>query len=377
MTELVELSAEIHWLTTNEALADACQGWLCCGHLVVDTEFVRRKTFYPIPALIQCFDGHTVYMIDPLPITDWQPLADVLVAPGVLKVFHACSEDLEVFARLCDIIATPVFDTQIASALMGKRPSMGYNTLVQEICDIDLPKDETNSDWLQRPLTTRQIDYAAHDVYYLHQAFHELLAATTAKGRAEWVLEDSAAFGSNLSSLIAPEDYYLKLKGAWKLNQRQLAIARALCAWREDKVRIMDKPRSWVVKDQALLAMAKIQPRFVEELGKIDGLPEGVIRKNGKELLDLIARWQEAPASDLPALLEPPLNTSHKQVMASFKDKAQQCADEMGLAVEVLLSKKDMTRIIQDRLKGETGELTLAEWRKPLIEPIVEQVFAQ
>lgn len=376
MSTLVDLSADIHWITNNQALADACEGWLCCDDLVIDTEFVRRRTFYPIPALIQCYDGHTVYMVDPLLIDDWQAFADVLTAPDVLKVFHACSEDLEVFARLCDVIPSPVFDTQVAAALLGSRSSMGYNALVEEYCGLSLPKDETNSDWLQRPLTTEQVNYAAHDVYYLHEAFVKLHEKAVAQERLDWVLQDSAAYGNNLSSLIEPEQYYLKLKGAWKLDRQGLALARALCAWRELKVRAMDKPRSWVVKDQALFAMARTRPNYIGALSEIDGIPEGVLRKSGKELLALIEETLELPEQDLPDNLDPPLPSSMKEMVKHFKRLVQASAEDLGVSPDVLLSSKEVTRILQASLKSEGDfPLGVSGWRQPIIEPLAKQVL--
>ncbi len=376
MTTLPDLNIPIRWVRSDSQLQSACDGWLQCEHLIIDTEFVRRRTFYPIPALLQFYDGDVIFIVDPLEISQWQPLATVMSATTVLKIFHACSEDLEVFWRLLGLIPAPLFDTQIAAGLCGLRPSMGYNKLVMALCEIDLPKDETNSDWLARPLSDNQLQYAAYDVYYLHKIYQQLAEKAATMGRLDWVQQDSAAMGSALPTLIEPEQYYRRLKGAQRLSQRELAVARELCGWREQMARNSDLPRSWVLKDSAVLSMARIQPRDIADLARIKDLQASTARKQGAQFLQLVARAVQVPQDKLPQPLPESVQTADKASLAQVQDVVKSCAEQLELAPELLMNRKQMAeatlRLLaaqEDIMPGDIGP-----WRRQVLELKLQEI---
>ena len=172
----------------NALLTDNCHHSL----VAVDTEFRRRDTFFPQVALVQLCWGETAYLVDPLQLEDLDALKRFLVAPEQTKLIHSASEDLEVFSHWLGILPAPLFDTQRAAALVGLGSGLSYRALVAEFFDIDLPKDETQSDWLQRPLTPAQAEYAAQDVSYLHPMGVQLRERAAALNRLDWVLEEGA-----------------------------------------------------------------------------------------------------------------------------------------------------------------------------------------
>lgn len=155
------------WIEQDTELAELCQRWRQQAAIAVDTEFMRTSTFYPIAGLIQIGDGKGCYLIDPLAIQDFTPLRDLLLDESVTKVLHSCSEDLVVFQRLLGIVPAPLFDTQIAAAFAGYGFSLGYAGLVKAVLNTEIPKEETRSDWLQRPLSVAQLKYAALDVAHM------------------------------------------------------------------------------------------------------------------------------------------------------------------------------------------------------------------
>ena len=368
MSTLPDLNIPIRWVRSDSQLQSACDDWLQCENLVIDTEFLRRRTFYPIPALLQLYDGDVIYIVDPLAIRQWQPLAEVMRATGVLKIFHACSEDLEVFWRLLGLIPTPLFDTQIAAGLCGLRPSMGYNKLVMALCDIDLPKDETNSDWLARPLSEKQLQYAAYDVYYLYKIYQQLAQKAASMGRLDWVQQDSAAMGS-LSTLIEPAQYYRRLKGAQRLSQRELAVARELCGWREQIARNSDLPRSWVLKDTAVLSMARIQPRDSADLARVKDLQSSTVRKQGTQLLQLVARGLELPQDKLPHPLPELVQTVDKASLSQVQDVVKSCAEQLELAPELLMNRKQMAEVTLRLLAAQDDIMpgNIGSWRRQVL----------
>ena len=191
------MAIDIHWIRDNDSLGQFCAQWQQLPFVALDTEFMRVDTFYPIAGLLQIGDGERAFLIDPLTIDNWQPLAQLLENPAVVKVLHACSEDLEVLLRLTGSLPAPLFDTQLAAAYLNLGFSMGYSRLVSEVLGIDLPKGETRSDWLQRPLSETQISYAAEDAVHLAELFVRLRPKLS-DDKYAWVLEDGAELVANL-----------------------------------------------------------------------------------------------------------------------------------------------------------------------------------
>ena len=153
--------AEAEWVASNSRLAELCLDWRQSERVAVDTEFQRTDTFYPIPGLIQIGCNQKAYLIDPQAITDFSPFVDLLNDTAVLKLVHAASEDLELFAHCYGATPRPLFDTQTACAFLGLGLSVGYQRLLNTLFELDVDKHETRSDWLQRPLTQSQQRYAA------------------------------------------------------------------------------------------------------------------------------------------------------------------------------------------------------------------------
>lgn len=209
------VAIEIHWIRDDQSLAEHCRDWHQLPFVAVDTEFMRVDTFYPKAGLIQIGDGQRAFLIDPLLIGNWQPLADLLEDSGVVKVLHACSEDLEVLLRLTGKLPQPLFDTQLAAGYLNLGFSMGYSRLVQEVLGIELPKGETRSDWLQRPPET-QVSYAAEDAVHLAELF-TALRPRLSDDKYAWVLEDGAELVAALRREVEPESLYRDVKLAWKL----------------------------------------------------------------------------------------------------------------------------------------------------------------
>jgi ribonuclease D len=206
-----------------------------------------------------------------LSITQWQPLTQLLENPAVIKVLHACSEDLEVLLRLTGSLPAPLFDTQLAAAYLNLGFSMGYSRLVQEVLGIELPKGETRSDWLQRPLSDTQVSYAAEDAVHLAEVF-EKLRPQLSEDKYAWVLEDGAELGAQLRREVNPDELYRDAKLAWKLSRAQLAVLRELCAWREREARARNLPRNRIVREQSLWPLAKLQPDNLQTLAKIEDM---------------------------------------------------------------------------------------------------------
>lgn len=340
--------------------------------LAVDTEFMRTDTFYPILGLIQIYDGQQCWLIDPVALESLDELAAIFNSPVIIKVFHSCSEDLEVLQHVMGSLPQPLFDTQIAAALTGFGFSRGYAALVDDMLGHHVPKGETRSDWLQRPLNEAQLGYAASDVYFLLPVYHLLVAALEKLGRTVWMDEEMATLVSRSIQTDETADYYRKVKGAWKLEAKALQVLQTLCQWREVEARQRNRPRNRLIADRILLDIAIAQPTSKQSLANIEGVFPGFLRRYGDELLSLVDRAQSDHVAN-PRLLPPldaPLPKAARDLAKELKAVASECAESHNLSVEMLVRKRDIEELVRSAVDTGKPSLSVAlreGWRYELI----------
>ena len=326
----------------------------------IDSEFKRTNTFYPIPALYQVASGNEVFLLDPLFIEDLSALVEFLEDEKKLKVLHACQEDLELFASHMSATPQNVFDTQFADAFLSDSYSLSYANLAEEILRVGVKKNETRSDWLQRPLTAAQIEYAVDDVIHLVELFRRLELQLQQQNRISWFREDISKRASHRE--IEPAEYYKNIKRAWQLDGSSLAILKELGAWREIKARKDNLPRRRVVWDEHLIEFAKTGVLTMQSVRSL--LPPEVSNQYGVEIL---ARHKEGRTGNPPENVDRPLSTAQKRLVKEMKDIAQRLAQERGFSFELLGRKRDLEECV--RFFGKFGRLSdfYAGWRSELI----------
>ncbi|MCQ4348432.1 ribonuclease D [Pseudomonas stutzeri] len=359
---------DIRWIQDDATLAARCREWRMRPFVTLDTEFMRVDTFYPIAALVQVGDGETAWLIDPLRIADWQPFAALLEEPSVVKVLHSCSEDLEVFQRLTGSLPQPLFDTQLAAGYLNIGFSMGYSRLVRELLDLELPKDETRSDWLQRPLSDMQVRYAAEDVQHLWELYRELEARLSEEKRA-WLLEDGAELVAAQREVQDPTEAWREVKLAWRLNGQQLAVLRALCAWREEQARLRDQPRNRILRERSLWPLARTQPRDAVALARIEDMHPRTVRQDGETLLRLIAEAAALPPEQWPGQLPEPLPLEVSPLLKKLRAVGQREAERLQIVPELMLRKKVLEALLKTGYPSGPYFLpdSLRGWRRALM----------
>ena len=362
------MAIDIHWITDNASLAQHCASWRSLPFVAVDTEFMRVDTFYPIAGLLQVSEGERAYLIDPLLISDWAPFADLLQDPAVVKVLHACSEDLEVFLRLTGSLPSPLFDTQLAAGYLNLGFSMGYSRLVQAVLNIELPKGETRSDWLQRPLSATQVSYAAEDVLHLAEVYL-LLQAQLSADKYRWVLEDGAELVANLGRELDPELAYREAKLAWKLSPQQLAVLKVLCAWREREARARNQPRNRIIREHSLWPLARTQPDNLVALARIEDMHPKTVRQDGELILQMIKQAATSPAADWPAALPEPLPLEASSLLKKLRAIGQREGERLNIAPELMLRKKTLEALLKSGYPKGPYQLpdSLRGWRRELM----------
>ncbi|MGQ7818266.1 ribonuclease D [Metapseudomonas furukawaii] len=362
------MAIDIIWIRDAAALARHCTEWRRLPFVALDTEFMRVDTFYPKAGLVQVGDGERAFVIDPLLIGDWTPFAELLEDRAVLKVLHACSEDLEVFQRLTGALPQPLLDTQLAAGYLGIGYSMGYSRLVQAVLGIELPKDETRSDWLQRPLTEMQVRYAAEDVQHLAELYVALESRLTEPKRA-WVLEDGAEMVANLRREVLPDELYREAKLGWKLTRNQLAVLRVLYAWRETEARLRDQPRNRILREHSLWPLARFQPDNLVSLARIDDMHPRTVRQDGNTLLNLIREAAATPPESWPEALPDPLPPEAAPLLKQLRAIGQAEAERLGMAPELMLRKKHLEALLKSGFPNGPYSLPdgLRGWRRELM----------
>jgi len=353
-------------ITTNDALAACCEAASAFPAIALDTEFVRTRTYYPQLGLIQMYDGERVVLIDPLTITDWTPFRDLLSNTQVTKYLHAGSEDLEVFLNAFGLQPQPMIDTQILAAFCGRPLSWGFAAMVEEFTGLTIDKSESRTDWLARPLTERQCDYAAADVWYLLPIAGKLMAETEQAGWLDAALDECRMVMQRRQETLQPQDAWREIGNAWQLRTRQLACLQLLADWRLRKARERDLAVNFVVREEHLWAVARYMPTSMGELDSI-GLSGSEIRFHGKTLLALVAQAQALPEEALP---EPLLNLmdmpGYRKAFKAVKALVQTVSETNKVSVELLASRRQINQLLNWhwKLKPQTTQPELISgWR--------------
>ena len=372
-----EKDVPIVWVESDDELAAWCAHFASLPVIAVDTEFIRRTTFYPITGLIQISDGESAVLIDPLSITNWTDLKALMTNNDVVKVFHACSEDLEVFDRLLGVVPTPFYDTQVGEAYVSGQWSLSYVKLILAYKNIEIAKDETRSDWLKRPLTEAQKRYAALDVVYLIDVYNNQINTLNEKNMLAWVLEDTQAITHQYRLNSDPEQNWSNVKSAWRLNQKSLTLLRALFIWRDKTARNEDVPKGQVIKDRTLWAIAKFFPDTHNALSRTEEMTGRQHRLYGEHILKSVAMVNELSQDEYQHALDMPLPSQAGELSKSIKAFVLEKAKGLGIAPEAALKKKQLDPIVRHLFLKEALILTpptMTGWRKDeIIDPILQR----
>lgn len=355
-------------ITTTAQLQQVCEQARSASTVELDTEFVRTRTYYAQLGLIQLFDGTQVSLIDPLAIEDMSALKALLQDEQVLKFLHAGSEDLDVFQHAFGVMPTPFIDTQIVAAFLGHPLSCGFANMVETYSGIALDKSESRTDWLARPLSEKQLAYAAADVWYLLPLARRLMDDISSSGWLAAAQDECALMARRRAEVVSPREAWRDIGNAWQLRTRQLGCLRLLAAWRLEEARRRDLAVNFVVREEHLWQVARYMPGSLGELDSL-GLSGSEIRFHGKMLITLVEQAQELPESALP---EPLINLidipGYRSIFKSIKQVVQETAAENKLGPELIASRRQINQLLNWHwgLKAAYPEL-LSGWRGELL----------
>ncbi|WP_082878526.1 MULTISPECIES: ribonuclease D [unclassified Oleiphilus] len=363
------------WVDSDTKLNECVESWLQEPYIILDTEFERSTTFYAKPGLIQIAASGLTYLIDPLSLTSLKPLAAVLESDEVVIVLHSMSEDIDLLSYACDCHISNVFDTQIANAFLGNGSSVGYQRLVEAELDIALDKGETRSDWLKRPLSSKQLQYAAADVYYLETIYKNLLERLIKSPWQSAVEEDCARQVESIESAVAdPQNAYLKLRGAWDLPLTKQALLQKLVCWRDEMAVGKNLPKSWVFGDASLIEMARTRPTAQNSLFSLPKVKPKSVKRFGLDAIALISNEQEVVPEGFTPIAKP-IKGKELEFYKKIKSLVAKQAATANIDPALIAGRKQMEAWVIHYWRDQNPDLPdlINGWRSDLIgQPLTE-----
>ena len=363
----------IEYIDKPEQLSDLCHRISQVSWIALDTEFLREKTYYPIFCLLQIATPNWVVCVDPIALKDLSSLFKAINNPEITKVLHSCRQDLEIFYQITDEVTFPIFDTQIAAPLLGLQENPGYAMLVSSFLNINLPKTHTRTDWTIRPLSQDQIQYAADDVIYLCKIYTIMLEKLAQLNRLDWLDNDFESLKDTSLYRVVPENAWLKIKGKNRLTGKQLAIVQQLTQWREKTAQIENRPKNWLIRDDLLLELAKLQPENINALAKIHNMGDRTVNRYGKIICQLITQAKLNPPKVLVDKNKPVKKTqSQEAILDLLTAFVRLRADENAMNPTILASRKELEKL----LFNDDNNAILSGWRYSMVGKELENLLA-
>ena len=350
-------------ITETSKLIDACERFSRDSFLAIDTEFMRERTYYPQLCLIQIAGKDEAVTVDALATEiNLDPILDLMANHKIMKVFHACRQDMEIFFNLNRRIPFPVFDTQIGAMVCGYGESVGYDKLVRQITGVQIDKSSRFTDWSHRPLSKQQLNYALSDVTHLRTVYESLLNQLEKNGRINWLNEE-------FQNVLNPKTYDIPLDQIWKRlkikngRPKFLILVRELCAFREKEAQNRNIPRNRVIRDDVLLDIAARSPSSSVDLAKVRSLSTQFAEgRLGKSILRVVAEASNIPESDAPQLEN--LNKTKPQkpaLIELLKVLLKHKSEDNNVAQKLIASTADLEAIAEN---DNANVLALNGWRK-------------
>lgn len=338
----------------------------------LDTEFIKVDTFWPKLGVFQINIDRQVFLLDGTTL-DLSVFWD-RIFQAQQNIFHACSEDIDLIYHYSQKKSlSNVFDTQVAMSFLGHGLQLSYQNALKQQLDIDIDKDQTRSDWLARPLSPQQMQYAANDVCYIVQLAEKIQQQLQQKGLYHFVLEDCQHLCQEIAQETAKEKLFSEV-GNYRHSSKQLMQLQQLCVWREEMVKALNQPKSFVLKNSTLNDLVEKNPKNTLELSKCRDIRASVVREHGKIILDLL-RFLPDPAH-WPLRMSRPIKHSSKGITQVVDQLIEQVSETKQVPKEVLMRKKWLNLLYQHVVfHGDEQELPayLLGWRYDLMtRPLIE-----
>lgn len=351
------------WIDQREALA----AWLADlpveAAVGLDTEFMRRNTFYPQLALLQLGWNGRYALVDPLAFDIGDTLQPLLHNDSATTVMHSASEDLETLAPLLPGGPGVLFDTQIAAAFVGLGLGISYRALVAELVGAELDKGETRSDWMQRPLTDSQRSYATLDVVYLKPVHEQLSERLAQRDRSAWHAEDCERLKRRASQREGDTQPQRGFRGAAEWPREQQALLRRILLWRDRSARTLDRPRPWLIEDALALDLAQHPAKNLADLDQRSRGQRALRSPQRAELFELLAPAISPEEIEATAGIPAYPQGEAKKALAGMKELVDRRAGELDLPPGLLCPRK----VLEEYVVTAEWPDFLEGWRRDVL----------
>lgn len=366
-----------HFIQKQDDFVHVLQQMDQCSIYGLDTEFIKVDTLWPKLGVFQINVNRQIYLLDGVALdlnAFWQ-----LIYQAKQNIFHACGEDIDLIYHYAPEhgILNNVFDTQVALSFLGHGLQVSYQNALKLILNIEIEKDQTRSNWLARPLSREQLDYAANDVIYLVQLAEQLKEQLKQRQLYDYVLEDCQSLTNEIAQEIPLHLLYTDI-GNYRHTRKQLMQLQQLSVWREHVIKARNQPRSFVLKNSTMIDLVEKNPKNNFQLAQVKDIRPNIVREHGKTILDLIKFLPSE--QDWPLRLARPIKQCSEHVTVKVQQLIQSVVDTTGIPKEVLLRKKWMNALYHHVVfKNDEQDLPryLLGWRyeiltKPLIQILRE-----
>ncbi len=355
---------QIEVINSSDRLQAFCTHVAKQEWLALDTEFMRETTYYPNLCLIQIATDERIACIDTIAIDDLSAFKRLVYSSAITKVFHAASQDLEIFFNLYADLPTPIFDTQIAASALGYGEQISYARLVKAICGVTLDKSLSRTSWNRRPLSNKEIQYAVNDVKYLAEMYHYLKNELEQHGRSHWVADEYQRISNIKKYKISSDELWKSVKGTSKLAPHQLIVLKELAAWRDQQAIRENKPRQWILRDKSLRALCVEQPTCALALPEIAGLTASKLTRYADAIIKHIRKARKIPDRQWPKAQRPtPLNREQRKALKYALQLIRKRATELNVSPNLLATRNMLGKLI----RGQRRPDVLSGWREELI----------
>jgi ribonuclease D len=339
-----------------------------------DTEFVGESTYEPELCLLQVSAGNHIFVIDPLARIQLDEFWEALTEPGREVVAVAARQELLFCLRYARRLPGRVFDPQIAAGLVGFSYPLSHTNLVQQVLRRRIEGGQAYTDWRKRPLSPRQLGYAADDVRFLLDLRATLLARAREMGREDWVEGEMQRLAERIAEAEQAERWW-RVSGASGLDRRSLAVLRELWRWRDGRARAANSPPRRVMGDDLMVQVARRAPRSESDLFALRSFDRPQLRRSGAEVVAAVQAALDLPEAELPDLRkveEPP----QVQVLTQFASVlANNVALEHRVEMALLATTAELQEFVRWRLglSEEVAPVLMEGWRGEILgRPLAE-----
>ena len=340
------------------------------GRFAMDLEFIPERSYHPVLCLVQIATDEETFIIDPLRVQNLQELWKRVADPDIQTILHAAVQDLDLIFKLSSLVPNNIFDTQIAAGFAGFGYPAGYGKLLQQLLGITIAKSESFTDWLERPLSESQIEYAREDVCHLLPMADKLSETLKQQGRLNWALEEFRIYSNERRYVRADKEQFTRVKGASSLNRRGLAVLQQLCEFREEEAERINRPARSILSDATLIELSRKPPSAVSDIQRIRGIRADQVKMFGKQVIEAVTAALALPQDQWPVW--PAARTTPKrELLVGYVLYAllKVISYQSNMATELLATRDDVQYLVrlvkENRLENADFSL-LKGWRSEM-----------